>query len=53
MIEYFFKFSVVKGRRYLQIWKREDGVEVYVLTAGNPDALYKKLVRLSDLEKLN
>ena len=44
---YFLKKSKVKGRDYFQIWRNGD----FIKTAGSPESIYRKLVRLEELEK--
>lgn len=42
-----FKISKVKGKIYLQIWNGND----FLITAGSPESLYKKLVEREELKK--
>ena len=52
--EYFYKVSKVKGREYLQIWKRINGGSkdkaVLIRTVGNAHKLNTLLVRLQNIE---
>ena len=44
--EYFYKQSKVKGQIYLQIWKRTEGKETYIMNVGNAEKCYKLLEKL-------
>ena len=46
---YYFKPSKVKGKIYMQIWKKEGTNRSYVLTIGCAESAYKVF---SNLEKL-
>ncbi len=42
---YYWKSSKVSGQLYMQIWKRENGKDEYVLSVGSAEKCYKKLVK--------
>jgi hypothetical protein len=42
--EYFYKQSKVKGQIYLQIWRRTEKGEEYVLSLSSAGKCFKKLV---------
>lgn len=42
-----FKTSKVKGIEYIQLWHEGD----FICSVGSPKAVFKKLVRLNDLER--
>lgn len=48
--EYFYKQSKVKGQIYLQIWKRTDAGEEYVLSLGSAGKCFKKLVSINEIK---
>ncbi len=46
---YYFKPSKVKGKIYMQIWKKEDNKRTYLLTIGSAESAYRIF---SSLERL-
>lgn len=46
---YYYKPSKVKGQVYMQIWKKENGKDIYVISLGSAAGCLKKF---QDLQKL-